>query len=614
MKSIYENNLNTLEQYHKTLWEAFSRDSSLEENEFAFVTQAKNGECIVGCHTNGKDNYLNSTYNPAREAEKLMSEYAVMPENAFLCMFGLANGSFARTYLRENGEGVAIYVYEPSKEVFSAVMHNIDITELLADKRFHIVVEPYNADDFAEFLLDYISEANEFTNRYMAIPVYQKVFPESYDHYRQVIRDKYEYYRIQTNTLIKVGKEIGLASVRNMRFLPDCRSGAEYKNYFPQDIPAIIVAAGPSLKKNVNLLKEVKGKAVTIVVDSAINTVMAHGIVPDFAITVDTNKELKNFTAEGLSDVFLLADATANTKALDMVKSKNLVFYSSDSATWQRMFREEGSSITEVFAGGSVALDAMALAKEWGFKRIIMIGQDLAMTGNKQYADGENLNQNTSFNSPTLYVKDIYGNDVLTKKDYYTFIRSIEDLAYRNPDIDFIDATEGGAFKKHTRIMTLQEAIDTYCTVGYDVTGRIEAVPRLFEEEGKKKVLDNLSLMREHVQTLTDKMAVGAQDCTLAAHMLETGKFDKEVLKKINERNRELDAYYADMEEHILVKKISAQANYDFGKEVYQTLKDDIQESIRLYKNSAKLYQGIADSTDCIIDEISKVESEITNE
>ena len=153
MKTIYENNLNTLEQHHKTLWEAFSRDSSLEENEFAFVTQAKNGEWIVGCHMEGKDNYMNSTYNPAREAEKLMSEYAAMPENAFLCMFGLANGSFARTYLRENGEGVAIYVYEPSKEVFSAVMHNIDITELLADKRFHIVVEPYNADDFAEFLL-----------------------------------------------------------------------------------------------------------------------------------------------------------------------------------------------------------------------------------------------------------------------------------------------------------------------------------------------------------------------------------------------------------------------------------------------------------------------------
>ena len=68
MKTIYENNLNTLEQHHKTLWEAFSRDSSLEENEFAFATQAKNGEWIVGCHMEGKDNYMNSTYNPAREA------------------------------------------------------------------------------------------------------------------------------------------------------------------------------------------------------------------------------------------------------------------------------------------------------------------------------------------------------------------------------------------------------------------------------------------------------------------------------------------------------------------------------------------------------------------
>lgn len=140
----------------------------------------------------------------------------------------------------------------------------------------------------------------------MALPIYQTRFPEGYDRYKQIIKDKYEYYRIQTNTLIKVGKQIGLASISNMRFLPNCRSGADYKDYFPEDVPAIIVAAGPSLQKNVDLLKKAKGKAITIVVDSAINTVMAHGVMPDFVITVDTNKELKNFTAEGLADVFFL--------------------------------------------------------------------------------------------------------------------------------------------------------------------------------------------------------------------------------------------------------------------------------------------------------------------
>ena len=73
--------------------------------------------------------------------------------------------------------------------------------------------------------------------------------------------------------------------------------------------------------------------------------------MPDFVITVDTNKELKNFTAEGLADVFFLADATANTAVLDMVKPKNLVFYSTDSGTWSRMFSDAGSSLGEIFAG-----------------------------------------------------------------------------------------------------------------------------------------------------------------------------------------------------------------------------------------------------------------------
>lgn len=609
MGSTYEKNLTALKLKHEKLWEAFIRYSSQTEYCKAFVADAKNGEQIVGYHGLERDYYLNSTYNPSREAEKLMSEYATMPDNAFLCMYGLANGIFAKTFLETNHNGTAVYVYEPSVEIFTAVMREIDITGLLSDARFYIVVEPFNIDDFGQFLLDYISEMNEFTNRYMTIPVYHNLFEEGYNRYRQGIKDKYEYYRIQTNTMIQVGKTIGLASIRNMRFLPGSRSGDDYKDYFPKELPAIIVAAGPSLKKNVELLKEAKGKAVIIVVDSAINTVMQHGITPDFAITVDTNKELKNFTAEGLSDVFFLADATANTAVLDMVKPKNLVFYSSDSGTWQRMFAEEGTTIDEIFAGGSVALDAMALALAWGFKRIIMIGQDLAMTGNQQYADGVMVDAQTEFNSPTLYVKDIYGNDVLTKKDYYSFIQNIEDLAYRNQDVDFIDATEGGALKKHTRIMTLREVIDTYCVDACDVTGMIEAIPRRFVNRGIERVLQNLSDMATHIKELTEKMQEGSAACVKAACMLEQGKYDKWELKQINEQIRVLDACYADAEEHILIKKVAAQASYDFGKEVYQSVDDDIKESIRLYKNSAKLYQGIAYSAKEILDEIETCEN-----
>lgn len=603
MSIVYENNLKALKEKNEALWNAFVTYENNHSGCQAFVDTAKNGEQIVGYHADNKDYYLNSTYNPQREAEKLMNEFFAMPENSFVSVCGLANGEFARVFLQNNHDA-AIYVYEPCVDVFSAVMHEIDITDLLSNRLFFLAVESLNEDDFGQFLFTYISQMNEYINRYMALPIYQKLFVDGYDHYSREIQNKYECYRIQINTWMKAGKMIGLAGIRNMRFLPGCRSGAEYQRIFPEELPAIIVAAGPSLQKNVELLKKAKGRAVIFVVDSAINTVAQHGIKPDFVVTVDTNKELKNFTAEGLADVFFLADATANTKVLEMVQPKNLVFYSGDSGTWMRMFAEQGSKIEEVYAGGSVALDAMAIAINWGFKRIIMIGQDLAMTGNRQYADGGELDVESKFNGVTLYVKDIYGNDVLTKKDYYTFIQEIEELAYKNTDIDFIDATEGGAFKKHTRIMTLQEAIDQYCTKEFPVEAIITSVPRLFAENGKQCVLDNLQHMEKDIIDLSEQMRNVAQECKLAAYMLEHKQYDKQKLKEINEHIRNIDEQYYDCEEYTLLKKVAAKVNYDYESGVYQAVDGDINESVRLYKNSEKMYVGTADCMTEVLDEI----------
>lgn len=53
------------------------------------------------------------------------------------------------------------------------------------------------------------------------------------------------------------------------------------------DVPAIIVAAGPSLNKNVQELKRAKGKALILVVDAALRAVVNAGITPDLGITID---------------------------------------------------------------------------------------------------------------------------------------------------------------------------------------------------------------------------------------------------------------------------------------------------------------------------------------
>ena len=193
MNTIYENNLKALKQKNEKLWEAFYTYAKQQKESRAFTAVAKNGEVIIGYHGKDRDFNLNSTYNPSKEAEKLMAEYDTIPDNAFLCMYGLANGIFAKRFLECNPHGNAIYVYEPDLHIFMTAMQEIDLTELLNNNRFFIAVESLNTDDFGDFLLSYISEINELTNRYMALPIYQTRFPEGYDRYKQIIKDKYEY-------------------------------------------------------------------------------------------------------------------------------------------------------------------------------------------------------------------------------------------------------------------------------------------------------------------------------------------------------------------------------------------------------------------------------------
>ena len=67
------------------------------------------------------------------------------------------------------------------------------------------------------------------------------------------------------------------------------------KNIRPyQRIPVVIVAAGPSLDKNIHILKEFQGKCLIICVDIVLFKLIENGIRPDFVINIDPHPETVN--------------------------------------------------------------------------------------------------------------------------------------------------------------------------------------------------------------------------------------------------------------------------------------------------------------------------------
>ena len=62
-----------------------------------------------------------------------------------------------------------------------------------------------------------------------------------------------------------------------------------------KDIPAIIVGAGPSLDKNINLIGRAQGHSIIISSDAALKPLLSQGVVPSIVVSLDPQEEVAKF-------------------------------------------------------------------------------------------------------------------------------------------------------------------------------------------------------------------------------------------------------------------------------------------------------------------------------
>lgn len=601
---IYNNNLEALKKYKQDIFEALRNMDdtyNTDKENSVYIEQAKNGAPIVKYCKAGREVYLNSRYNPAKEAEKFMEDIVKMPDESIITMVGLANGAFAKEFLSKNDNELICIIYEPDIDIFMQVINNIDITDILSDERVLLVVKGINEAFLNVCLSKVIQVHNRKTNRHIVLPKYSQLFADECSYMDSVLGEQYDRLKTETSTVATYGIKTCSNSIYNMRYLLGCRSGMDYVGRFPKDMPVIIVSAGPSLDKNIDLLKEAENRALILVVDTAIPRVLEAGIKPDMVISVDYNKSLKHFKNEGVKKLTFLANMDMNTAVLDYVKPDNIIFDSSDSVLWARLFTEQGSGIWKVDTGSSVSTAAIAHMIAWGFKNIILVGQDLALTGNRVHA-GEDADSADNNKWATTYVKGIDGQDILTRKDYCIYIRWIEDIAYKYTDIRIIDATEGGALKKNTVVMTLREAIDKYCVNEYNISDIIDSAPRLFEKDGRKTIISALNKLKNDFRNLKKQLSSGISDCRMGSLMMSRGDYNVRELKRINATIGKLDTAIMESEMQNYLAKYVSVADLELADDMYLEEADDIKEAIRMYEKSGSYYSRLSEAIPGIID------------
>jgi hypothetical protein len=151
-------------------------------------------------------------------------------------------------------------------------------------------------------------------------------------------------------------------------------------------VPAFIVGAGPSLDKNAEELREAARRGLVIAVNSSASALAARGIKPHLVVCIESiDLSAKLGALPWLDEVpraFSLTSHPANLRT----GSGPLLPLVENLPAFETVHRLLGGPGAEV--GGSVSTVAFWLAKTFGCAPLVLVGQDMAFTGNAAYASG----------------------------------------------------------------------------------------------------------------------------------------------------------------------------------------------------------------------------------
>jgi hypothetical protein len=218
------------------------------------------------------------------------------------------------------------------------------------------------------------------------------------------------------------------------------------------DRPAILIAPGPSLDKNIGLLHQAKGKAVLIAPLQSLRRLYKAGIQPDFITVLDAT-DLTTEPFDFFNDVpddFLTTLIVGVNCHPNVIRRFQHVYFFSGGGTLDRWVQDVVPQPLINMDASSVALTGLLLAEHWGCNPITLVGQDLALAGNRRYADDAQLNNLTVPLLMTL--PGYYGGTVQSPSDYFLFHHQFEKIAEKiaslKPETRLFNSTEGGAFIK----------------------------------------------------------------------------------------------------------------------------------------------------------------------
>ena len=609
--TLYEKNMECLKQMRPEMHEKLK--SHITDTQSILCGDALDGEKFLAVSKDNEIIPLNSTYHPSHEAERYVAQYDELSAETVLFMYGFSNGFIIRKALEKNCPVQSCIVYEPSVEIFVKVLEEYDVTDLIRNAELLIFIRKINDELLEKTLYDIKNYRNWKLFQFSIAPCYDRLFAKDCKEILKMFTNVHEYKHMEMNTLIRFAQSGVKNEVKAMKWFMNCHALEQYKNKFPEDMPCIIVAAGPSLEKNAEVLRRAKGKALIICVDTALPFLLKKDIIPDIACTIDAQKGTTYFMDTRLKDIPIMVSTDSDYRALEQIGDVKPIYIAAANDFFQRLFKDKGYNVDYFDGGGSVATVSFQVAVELGFHTIILIGQDLAFSDDKAHAGmGEVTKED--LDSKLMMVDAYNGGQILSRIDFKHYIDWYNLKIPELTDRLIINATEGGAKLKGAVQMTLNDVVNNYCNKCYDMDTLMNSGNHVWESyEEKKQLYDEIKKKYAEFKQLEKKVADGIGLAERAILLLKRGNYSLKELNQIDEKLKYLTNTIGTNEGTIILVKRMIDTEVTLTDDLHKAEANLDQESIRLYNKMKKYLSDMQKALEEILPLWTEVQKEIND-
>jgi hypothetical protein len=455
---------------------ARSIEGTHRETSYPVTASRKGPPTLCLTPPEGGSLYLHSRFDPIDEARLLVDSVDVAAHTSFF-LHGFGLGYHALDLFDRAAKDAVIWVLEPDLVLLRTAFEMIDYSELISSGRVLFVTRADKPELFGRLMPHAPALVLGFESISLATSL--RLQPAFHQQLRQLVEEFKSYGQTTITTLVMNSRRTAENIAANLAWYVATPSVSRLKDYY-KGSPAIVVSAGPSLRKNKHLLKDAQGKAVIIAVQTTLKPLLEMGVEPQFVTSLDYHEICARFFENlpaGLKTE-LIAEGKATHLVFDL-HTGPISLIANEFA--ENLLAEMKLKKGTLPSGATVAHLAYYVAEHLGCDPIIFVGQDLGFSDGLCYAPGTSYEdvwrpelsqfctvemkqweQIVRDRNILRQVPDLEGRPTYTEERLFTYLQHFErDFAKATARI--IDATEGGVLKRGAESMTLAGALAAFC-------------------------------------------------------------------------------------------------------------------------------------------------------